>query len=56
MAGRSAQPNLALAAQLEAAGKEETDHLAWTQTRLDELGSRASLLNPLWYAGLLVWG
>jgi len=49
--GRSAAPNLALAAQLEAAGKEETDHLAWTQTRLDELGARASLLNPLWYAG-----
>ena len=49
--GRSATPNLALAAQLEAAGKEETDHLAWTQTRLDELGSRASWLNPLWYAG-----
>lgn len=30
---------------------EETDHLAWTQQRLDELGSRPSLLNPLWYAG-----
>lgn len=49
--GPSAQPNEALARQLEAAGKEETDHLAWTQTRLDELGARASLLNPLWYAG-----
>ena len=40
-----------LARQLEAAGKEETDHLAWTQKRLDELGARPSLLNPLWYAG-----
>ena len=49
--GKSARPNEALAIQLEAAGKEETDHLAWTQTRLDELGARASLLNPLWYAG-----
>jgi ubiquinone biosynthesis monooxygenase Coq7 len=49
--GQSAQPNEGLARQLEAAGKEETDHLAWTQTRLDELGARASLLNPLWYAG-----
>lgn len=47
----SDHPNLTLARQLEAAGKEETDHLAWTQARLDELGSRASLLNPLWYAG-----
>jgi len=35
----------------EHAAREETDHLAWTQQRLDELGSRVSLLNPLWYAG-----
>lgn len=35
----------------EAASREETDHLAWTQGRLDELGGRRSLLNPLWYAG-----
>lgn len=41
----------ALARQLEAAGHEETDHLAWTEERLRELGSRPSLLNPLWYAG-----
>lgn len=41
----------ALAQQLEAAGREETDHLAWTRERLDELGSHTSLLNPLWYAG-----
>jgi len=44
-------PNEALARQLEEAGREETDHLAWTKARLDELGSRPSLLNPLWYAG-----
>jgi len=35
----------------EAAAREETDHLAWTRQRLDELGARPSLLNPLWYAG-----
>lgn len=40
-----------LARQLEAAGQEETDHLAWTEDRMRELGSRPSLLNPLWYAG-----
>jgi len=40
-----------LAARFEAAGQEETDHLAWTAERLDELGARPSLLNPLWYAG-----
>ena len=33
------------------AGREEGDHLAWTRQRLDELGGRPSLLNPLWYAG-----
>ena len=33
------------------ASKEEGDHLAWTRQRLDELGARPSLLNPLWYAG-----
>lgn len=31
--------------------QEETDHLAWCAQRLDELDSRPSLLNPLWYAG-----
>lgn len=45
------RPDEALARRLEAAGQEETDHLGWTRERLDELGARASLLNPLWYAG-----
>jgi ubiquinone biosynthesis monooxygenase Coq7 len=35
----------------ELAAREETDHLAWTQQRLRELGAHTSLLNPLWYAG-----
>ena len=48
--------NAALRAQLEQAAREETDHLAWTQSRLDELGSRPSLLNPLWYAGAFTIG
>ncbi|MDR3393574.1 MAG: 2-polyprenyl-3-methyl-6-methoxy-1,4-benzoquinone monooxygenase [Parasulfuritortus sp.] len=33
------------------ASDEETEHLAWCEHRLDELGSRKSVLNPLWYAG-----
>ena len=33
------------------ASREETDHLAWTRQRLDDLGARPSLLNPIWYAG-----
>lgn len=46
-----ATKNPALRAQFEHASMEETDHLAWTRQRLDELGTRPSLLNPLWYAG-----
>lgn len=34
-----------------AASREEGDHLAWTHERLEALGARPSLLNPLWYAG-----
>jgi ubiquinone biosynthesis monooxygenase Coq7 len=41
----------ALRRQFEEAAREEVDHLAWTEERLQELGSRPSLLNPLWYAG-----
>ncbi len=33
------------------AAREEIDHLAWTQDRLEALGDRPSWLNPLWYAG-----
>jgi ubiquinone biosynthesis monooxygenase Coq7 len=37
--------------QFNQASADEIDHLAWTAERLQELGSRPSLLNPLWYAG-----
>jgi ubiquinone biosynthesis monooxygenase Coq7 len=43
-------------AQFAEAGREEEDHLAWTAQRLAELGSRPSLLNPLWYAGAYALG
>jgi ubiquinone biosynthesis monooxygenase Coq7 len=33
------------------AADEEADHLAWCAQRLQELHSRPSLFNPLWYAG-----
>lgn len=46
-----ATSNPTLRAQFTQACEEETDHLAWTAQRLEELGSRPSLLNPLWYAG-----
>ncbi|GAC1354783.1 MAG: 2-polyprenyl-3-methyl-6-methoxy-1,4-benzoquinone monooxygenase [Variovorax sp.] len=40
-----------LRARFAEAAHEETDHLAWTRQRLDDLGARPSILNPLWYAG-----
>lgn len=43
-------------AALEKAAAEEGDHLAWCRERLDELGSRPSLLDPLWYAGSVAVG
>ena len=46
-----ATQNESLRAHFTRASAEETDHLAWTAQRLDELGARPSLLNPLWYAG-----
>lgn len=46
----------ALRAHFQEASREEGDHLAWTKERLDELGARPSLLNPLWYAGSFALG
>lgn len=43
-------------AALERAAAEERDHLAWCRQRLDELGSRPSLLDPAWYAGSFALG
>lgn len=43
--------NEALRGHFQKAAAEETDHLAWTADRLEELGAGPSLLNPLWYAG-----
>lgn len=48
--------NPAMRAQLAEASREETDHLAWTQQRLDDLNDRPSLLNPIWYAGAFAIG
>lgn len=46
----------AIKAELQRASHEETEHLAWTERRIAELGGRKSLLNPLWYGGALVLG
>lgn len=34
---------------LKEASREEVDHLAWCERRIQELGGRKSLLNPLWF-------
>lgn len=41
---------------LQEASNEETEHLAWTEQRIGELGGRKSLLNPVWYGGALAIG
>jgi ubiquinone biosynthesis monooxygenase Coq7 len=51
-----ATQNAGLRQHFTKASDEETDHLAWTEQRLDELGGRTSLLNPLWYAGAFAIG
>lgn len=38
------------------AANEETEHLAWTERRIGELGGHKSLMNPLLYAGALSMG
>jgi 3-demethoxyubiquinol 3-hydroxylase len=43
-------------AALEQAAREETEHLAWTERRIEELGGRKSVLNPFWYAGSFAIG
>lgn len=42
--------DMVLREHLLEAAREETDHLAWTRDRLNALGDRPSLLNPLWFA------
>jgi ubiquinone biosynthesis monooxygenase Coq7 len=43
-------------ALLERAGRDETEHLAWTERRLAELGGRKSVLNAFFYAGSFALG
>ena len=41
---------------LERAAAEESEHLAWTAQRVDELGGRLSVLNPFLYIGSFAVG
>lgn len=51
-----ATKNAQLREHLAQAGKEELDHLAWTERRLMQLGEKTSVLNPFWYAGAFAIG
>ena len=42
--------------KMQQAALEEGDHLAWCQTRLIELGSHTSYLNPFWYTSSFAIG
>ncbi|XHS80038.1 2-polyprenyl-3-methyl-6-methoxy-1,4-benzoquinone monooxygenase [Burkholderiaceae bacterium UC74_6] len=46
----------ALRSHFEHAAQEERSHLAWTQQRIEELGTHTSYLKPLWYAGAFTIG
>ena len=48
--------NEALKVQFEHAAREEADHLAWTEQRIEALGGRKSVLNPLFYFGSFAMG
>lgn len=43
-------------AALKNAALEETEHLAWCETRISQLGGRTSVLNPVFYAGSFTMG
>jgi ubiquinone biosynthesis monooxygenase Coq7 len=48
--------NPAVRRSLLEAARDETDHLAWCEQRVRELGDRTSLLAPVWYAGSFAIG
>ncbi|HEU5397984.1 MAG TPA: 2-polyprenyl-3-methyl-6-methoxy-1,4-benzoquinone monooxygenase [Gammaproteobacteria bacterium] len=41
---------------MDESAAEEVDHLAWCEQRLQELGTPASALDPLWYLGSFAIG
>jgi ubiquinone biosynthesis monooxygenase Coq7 len=43
-------------ASMQQAAAEENDHLAWCEQRIQQLGGRLSLLNPIWFTGSFLLG
>jgi ubiquinone biosynthesis monooxygenase Coq7 len=52
----AAAENAALYSMLQSAAREEADHLRWTEERIEALGGRPSLLNPVWFTGAFLLG
>ena len=48
--------NAQIVQNLQHAANEEIDHLAWCESRINELGGRKSWLNPVWYVGSFTLG
>ena len=48
--------NLQVVSSLQTSALEEIDHLAWCEGRINELGGRKSLLNPVWYTASFTMG
>ena len=46
----------ALKMHMVQAAREENDHLRWCEDRINALGGRKSLFNPIWYAGSFAIG
>lgn len=42
--------------KMEQAAEEENDHLNWCATRVKEMGTHTSYLDPIWYAGSVTIG
>ena len=42
--------------KMQEAAQEENDHLNWCATRIKELGTHTSYLDPFWYAGSVTIG
>ncbi len=55
-AQKQATRSMSLRVLFERAALEEEDHLNWTAQRLQQLGTRPSLLNPFWYGGAFALG
>lgn len=42
--------------KMERAAQEENDHLDWCESRIKEVGTHTSYLNPFWYVGSVAIG